>query len=175
MRRFLAAILLILAVGCRSGTGTPIPEASSPGVGYTPPATPPSGLELQLNATAEQDSWRITLSAPSATDLYQLAGTLIYEPERYTLRSVEAGGGLGGPQDAYFVWGEHDHGRLDFAYTKRYYGAGFSGQVSLLSIRVNALDGFRLADFRLDTSTGKLLARDSAKRGFAVQLAGEVQ
>ena len=88
---------------------------------------------------------------------------------------MHAGGGLGKPPEAYFVWGERTPGRLDFAYTKRFYGPGATGTVPLLSVRVSTRAGFSLGDFTLDTAAGTLLARDSAKREFGVTLAGEVR
>jgi hypothetical protein len=93
-----------------------------------------------------------------------------YDPQRYDLQNVEAGGGLGGPEECYFVGGESSAGRIAFAYTKKLYGPGVSGSVNLLSLRVAPKAGFSLSDFSLDTAPGKLLARNSKKQAFAASV-----
>lgn len=110
---------------------------------------------------------RLMLAARDATDLYQVAGTLSYDPARYDLLNVEAGGGLGGPEDCYFVGGETVQGRVAFAYTKRWHGAGAQGSVNLLSVVIAPRRAFSLADFSVDTGPGQLLLRNSAKQAFA--------
>jgi len=172
MRRIAASLGLLLLAACQGGGGT------APTLAPTAPdqvGEPPNLLQLEITAAEVGDLWRVTLQAPQAQDLYQLAGTLVYDPARYSIATVEAGGGLGGPEESYFVWGQRDPGRIDFAYTRRYYGAGVSGPAALLSVRVRPVAQFALADFRLDTAENALLARDGLKRVLEVSLGGGVQ
>jgi hypothetical protein len=172
MRRIAALLGLLLLAACQGGGGT------APTLTPTAPdqvGEPPNPLQLEITAAEAGDLWRVTLQAPQAQDLYQLAGTLVYDPALYTVATVEAGGGLGGPEESYFVWGERAPGRIDFAYTRRYYGTGASGPAALLSVRVNPIAEFALTDFTLDTSADALLARDSLKRVLEVNLDGGVQ
>lgn len=171
MKRLTALIGLLLLAACQGGGGTaPTLARATP----DPFGAPPGPLQLELNAADTGDQWRVTLQAPQAQDLYQLAGTLLYDPARYSIVTVEAGGGLGGPEESYFVWGQRTPGRIDFAYTRRYHGKGASGPTALLSVRFRPLAGFALADFTLDAAEGALLARDSLKRVLEVSLDGEV-
>jgi hypothetical protein len=167
MRRWIAFISLFFLVGCSGGAaGSRL--HTNPG-GSVAPATA-GALKLSLSAAPEGGGYRLMLAAPSAQDLYQIAGAVKYDPQRYDLRTVEAGGGLGGPEDCYFVSGETTTGRIAFAYTKKLYGPGASGSVNLLCLRVTPKAGFSLADFSLDLTPGKLLARNSKKQVFAASV-----
>jgi hypothetical protein len=173
MRRSIILISLVVLTGCAGGAMHPRvgPGATAgpdgPGSGQAKTA---GELQLQLSAAAEGGAYRLMLSAPNAADIYQIAGTLAYDTSRYTLIATEAGGGLGGPEAAYFLAGETAQGRIAFAYTKRAYGPGASGGVNLLSVRVTPNAGFSLGDFSLDTSAGRLLVRNSKKQAFAVSV-----
>ena len=87
---------------------------------------------------------------------------------------MSSAGGLGGEQDSYFLWEETQPGRIDFAYTRRYFGPGASGDVNLLRVEFESLEETGGPDFALDSSPGALLARDSAKRQFEVVVDVEV-
>ena len=167
MKRYVMLLALLLLVGCQAGSALhdPPQEQSAP------------ALKLGLRLTAEQSGgdWRVLLTAPNASDLYQIAGTLRYDPARYDVLGVEAGGGLGGFEDCYFLSGEPVPGSIAFAYTKRRHGAGAGGDVTLLAVRVSPRGAFRVADFELDSAPGALVARDSAKRNFDIAVAGEVR
>jgi hypothetical protein len=126
---------------------------------------------LELSAVKEGANYRVNLHARGATDLYQLAGSLQFDGGRYRVINIEAGGGLGGPEDAYFIGRETRPGNVDFAYTRRAYGAGASGDPWLLSLVVEPQAGeLRLGDFSLDETARRLLVRDSHKRALPVQL-----
>jgi hypothetical protein len=177
MRNWFCLLLALLAAGllggCRTGAAVLTPQGGSnqPGVAEA------GELNLTLGAQAEGSQYRLVLSAPNASDLYQVGGTLVYDPQRYEIDRVEAGGGLGTPQNSYLVNGEKTPGRLGFAYTKRFAGPGANGQVSLLHFVVIPRRGrFQLADFTLATADAPLKARDSKKHDFRVTVTrGAVQ
>ena len=166
LKPFLTLILLLLLFGCGGGNGNP-----QGGQTFVPGA-PEAGKELaagevnlRLNAQDLGDGdWSLMLRATQATDLYQIAGSLLFNPESYELISVEAGGGLGGPDEAYFLNSDASDGVLDFAYTSRFYGRINSGDLNLLRVRIRPATEFSPADFSLQLDDGKLLARDSRKR-----------
>ena len=166
--------LAACAAGCRGNSAAVNLPASG---GSNPAGGQANTVRLTLDAKQEAGDYRLILSAPNASDLYQLAGTLVYDPQRYTLQRVEAGGGLGGPEASYLFDGEHTAGRHAFAYTKRYAGPGANGAVSLLHFIVVPLQGkFKLDDFKLDTTAGQLKVRDSKKHDFSVSVTrGTVQ
>ncbi|MCB1217605.1 hypothetical protein KDL44_09435 [bacterium] len=166
LKSLVTCLGLLLLLGCGgSGSGdsgnTPLPA------GNTAPGADNAdrSISLVLEATPlTGDEWSLMLSADDAADLYQLAGSLQFDPLRYEVLSTEAGGGLGGPEEAYFLSSGEDSGTLDFAYTSRYWGRLNSGDLNLLRLRLRALDGFSLADFSLPLETDVLRLRDSRKR-----------
>jgi len=173
MKRLLTALALVLLAGCGgggSGTGTTIPLPDDAGT-----ADETGAVTLELSAQAQDGNWRVVLSAPAATDLYQLAGTLAYDPADYTVLDCQAGGGLGAPEECYFLSGEAAAGEVDFAYTRRFHGAGASGDLCLLAVLVQSTGEFRLADFSLETAADQLVVRDSQRRRLAVDLRQGVQ
>ncbi|MBN2081441.1 hypothetical protein JW859_04445 [bacterium] len=159
MKRLLTVLALILLAGCGGGGGAPIQLPDDSGT-----AGEVGAVTLQLSARAEDGSWRVVLSAPNATDLYQLAGTLAFDPADYTVVDCRAGGGLGAPEECYFLSGEAIAGELDFAYTRRFHGAGASGDLCLLEVLVQPAAEFRLADFSLATGTEALKVRNSQRQ-----------
>lgn len=174
---WLIAALSTLALGasCRT-TGAALNPHTPAGNGATA-AGEAGDIRLALSAQPEGGDYRLILAAPNAADLYQVGGTLVYDPQRYSIVRVEAGGGLGDPQTSYFFDGEQAPGRHGFAYTKRYAEAGASGPVSLLHFIVHPLGSrFNLDDFTLATRELPLKARDSKKHDFRVTLTrGAVQ
>lgn len=166
----LGAICLLILAACGGGTAK-APASGNQSAGPSAPADTQGELDLALQAQAEGTNWRITLSAPNATDLYQIAGSISYDTTRFSVVTAEAGGGLGGPVEALYVSGEPEPGRLDFAYTKRAAGPGFSGQLNLYSVVVQPLDGAAqlspaqvASEFRLELAEGRIRARDSRKQ-----------
>lgn len=170
MRRLLTIIALILLAGCGGGGGATLSPLPSSGAAPTPETSGPLTLALEVETAG--DARRIVLSARDAVDLYQLAATLEYDASRYQLVEAVSGGGLGNAAESYFICEETAPGQLDFAYTRRYYGPGASGEVRLLEVVVNPLAEFALSDFSISDQPGALLARDGAKRELAVTAAG---
>ena len=174
MRLGLLISLLLLLASCgggqrvRSGQQDQLPGQAP---GYPQPNPDAGSVHLTLTADDEGGQWRVNLVAPSASDLYQVGGTLAFDSSKYSVVAVEAGGGLGQPADSYFVGQETSPGRVAFAYTKRYWGNGASGKLWLVSLRVKPTGTFSLADFKLDPDA-KLLARDSKKRVMQVVAGG---
>ena len=165
MRRILALVALLALAGCRGGGFLPAHSDQD-----SPSGSTAGKLSLSLDARQQGGDYRLLLAAPSAEDLYQVAGTLLYDPQRYEVVAVESGGGLGDPTQSYFVSGETEQGRLRFAYTKRFWGEGASGPVSLMAIRVRPLSAFRLGDFQLDQRSGMLRVRNSRRDSFSVSV-----
>ena len=110
--------------------------------------------------------------AKGATDLYQAAGRVEFPTGQYQVLAVQAGGGLGGPQECYFVGKETDPGQVDFAYTKKFYGPGVDGDAMLVSLVVVPLGQFAQADFSLAGQPG-VVVRNSEKQ--AIEIAGGVK
>jgi hypothetical protein len=176
MRRLLAICLLLLISSCGGGGSQ---RAGSPAVsnGEQPsPGRTAGALKLQLDAVPDGARWRVNLTAPQAADLYQIAGTLEYDQQGLRIVNIEAGGGLGGPEDAYFLSSTDEPGRIDFAYTMRLYGPGASGSVNLVSFVVESAGGANLSAvqlesaFTLPSSPVALRARDSQRRYFAPEV-----
>jgi hypothetical protein len=169
MRLALIVSLLLILASCGGGGSRPrTGQPDAPAGGVQQPGQPqpdPAAGSLRVTLTSEQDGndWRVTLTAPSASDLYQIGGTLAFDSAKYEVVSIEAGGGLGQPGDSYFVGKESSPGKVGFAYTKRYWGSGASGKLALVSLRVRPVGAFSLTDFKLDPAA-KLLARDSQRR-----------
>lgn len=165
-RYLLTLVLLCLMAGCHGNSPSTPNLPDSDGTG--------SGGLVQLNLTSQdQDgTWRVTLTAQDASDLYQAAGRLSFPQGEYDVLAVEAGGGLGGPQDCYFAGKETAPGQVDFAYTRRFYGTGVAGEAALLRVVVAPRGKFALKDFRL-ADEPRLLLRDSKKR--VLTAAGEVR
>jgi hypothetical protein len=179
MRCALIVSILLLLASCGGGRhsvrgGAPEQPGGGIQAGGQPPANPEAG-SVRVSLSAEQDGsdWRVNLIAPDASDLYQIGGTLAFDSTKYEVLTVEAGGGLGQPENSYFVGRETSPGRVAFAYTKRFYGAGASGKLWLVSLRVHPKGSFSAADFKLDENQ-KLMARDSKKRVMHVE-AGSAQ
>lgn len=169
---------LLLLAGCGGKSSTPAASGPGNGPAVTPvPAGEAGSVQLKLSAAQEGGNWRLILSAPEAADLYQLAGTLLYDPARYAIRRVEAGGGLGDPRESYFLDSEARPGERGFAYTRRYAGPGASGNTSLIHFIIEPVSGrFDLADFTLSTAEMPLKVRDSKKHDFSVSITrAEVQ
>lgn len=163
-------MILILLVGC-SGSG----NQSLLSV-QDPQESPDAGVvQLALKAVQAGTTYKVTLLSPAASGLYQIAGSLEYDSQRYSLLSVEPGGGLGDADDTYFAWGEPWTGSIDFAYTRRFHGPGVEGQAGLVVFTVDAPDGFSATDFRLDTAPGSLVVRDSSKQAMEARLTGVSQ
>lgn len=170
LRSILISASLLALLGCGGGANSP---AGAPGAGQlnAPSSGAPGSAALDLSAQREGASYRVNLYAQGASDLYQIAGTLSFDGGRYRVLTVEAGGGLGSPEEAVFLGTESAPGQVDFAYTKRAYGAGYSGDLWLLSVIVEPQAGdFSLGDFSLDQQPGKLLLRDSKKQALSVSL-----
>jgi hypothetical protein len=159
MTRIFALAMLLLLVSCGGGF-----NGARPGPGGKQSA---GELALRLSASESGGTVKVVLSAPAAADLYQLAGTLLYDADKYSILAVEAGGGLGNPEESYFFSSEQTPGKLGFAYTKRMWGAGANGACQLLVLRAEAKGAFSPADFKLDTRAGQLRARNSAKVEFS--------
>ncbi|MCB1217603.1 hypothetical protein KDL44_09425 [bacterium] len=167
-----AVLAVVLFVACGGGGGS---QEAGTRLGQPQPAEELSRgtLNLAMDSRAGSDgTTRVLLKAEQASDLYQIAGTLQYDPGLYELLLVEAGGGLGSPEEAYFLDGEGTPGRIDFAYTRRYFGAGISGEPLLLSVKVRPLGNFSLSDFSLDTSAGSYRLRDSHKQDMEFTVEG---
>jgi hypothetical protein len=166
VRILLIFLLAYLLAGCQGNTSGPA-STSDPKPGGNQTAA------LELDAQPQAGNWRVTLAAEGAVDLYQAAGTLVFPPGAYEVLAIEAGGGLGGPQECFFAGKETTPGKVDFAYTRRFYGPGRDGEVALVSIIVAPHGDFSLADFQVDRDQGALLIRDSAKQ--PIEVSGEVQ
>jgi hypothetical protein len=169
----LLAALLMSGCGSGGNTTTDPGRTEQPGNNDAPtPSGEAGSVSLSLDALTEGASYRLVLSVPQAQDLYQLAGTLVYDPQRYRIERVEAGGGLGTPQDSYFMDAECTAGRRGFAYTRRFAGAGVGGPASLVHFIVTPLGQthFALADFSLNTAEAPLKVRDSHKHEFRVSI-----
>jgi hypothetical protein len=162
---FLCIIAVLLSCPGCGGSSSLATNPNTPGGGARP-----GEAKLALTATAEGSDYRLALSAPGALDLYQIAGTLRFDAQRYTLISAEAGGGLGSPEACLFIGSEIEPGRVAFAYTKRFYGPGANGDISLLTVRITPKAGFKLSDFSLETGPGKLVVRDSKKQVLSVSM-----
>jgi hypothetical protein len=170
MRRLLALVPVLFMCACGGGS-------ARLGSGNAPEAAGQSGGRAALNISArvEGSMWRVDLMAEDAADLYQIAGTLDIDTAVCSVKLVEAGGGLGGPESAWFV-GETDAGsRLDFAYTKRFHGPGASGDLRLLSVVVETTrSGLQPADleraFTLRQGAGELRVRDSERRNMSPEV-----
>lgn len=167
LNSILTGFVLLMLLGCGGGkdsTGTQLPFG--PAAGDNPAGIDAdSTVRLVLDAeNLSADEWSLMLRTQDAADLYQIAGSMLYPQDGYELLSVEAGGGLGGPDEAYFVNSESDSGKLDFAYTSRWYGRKNNGELNLLRLRIRAIDGFRLDDFELPQDSGMLRLRNSDKQ-----------
>jgi hypothetical protein len=177
MRLGLIVSLLLLLASCGGGHAAPRggQQDQLPGSGATggQPTPNPDAGSVRVTLTADQDGsdWRVNLIAPSASDLYQIGGTIAFDSSKYAVVAVEAGGGLGQPDNSYFVGKETSPGRVAFAYTKRFYGAGANGKLWLVSLRVHPKGSFSAADFKLDPEQ-KLMARDSKKRVMRIDAGG---
>ncbi len=156
-------VAALLFVACGGGGG-------STGVSdrVNQPQISPDGdrgtLSLVLSSeTAADGNRRILLHGRNARDLYQIAASLRFDPVLYDIVLVEAGGGLGDPEQSYFLDSQSEPGKLDFAYTRRWYGDGVNGDPLLLSVKVRPLAAFNLSDFRIDNNTESIRVRDSRK------------
>lgn len=165
MRLAFPVLILLLIAGCGKGAGAPRQQGSQPA------GDSAGSVRLTLTAEEAAGEWRVNLHAPGASDLYQVAGTLAFDPLKYDVVAVEAGGGLGQPDRSYFAGQETAPGRVAFAYTQRYWGEGSRGDLWLVSLRVRPRGEFRLGDFTLDRES-RLLARDSKKRALQVEAGG---
>jgi len=144
----------------------------------TPDFTPgPVQAEQGLGiSTYEYNGYPIVeLTASGIDDLYKVAGTLNFPSGGYAVERIEAGGGLGGPGESFFFGKETSPGHIDFAYTKRYFGPGESGNLRILRIILGKTGQVVAGDFVLDNSPGKLMLRDSAKREINLAQAGGAQ
>lgn len=122
-------------------------------------------LDLQLSSESYDDgSYRVLLHGKHARDLYQIAGSLRYDFALYEVIVVEAGGGLGQPDNSYFIDNIAEPGKLDFAYTRRWHGDGVNGDPLLMAVKVRPLGAFDLKDFRLEPQTDRFMLRDSDKQ-----------
>ncbi len=170
MRIALILLVLLILAGCGGGSSSRAnPGEQQNNNGASDAA---GSVKLTLDAVQEGNVWRINLRAPRASDLYQVAGTLAFDTLKYDVVAVEAGGGLGTPENSYFAGQETSPGRVAFAYTRRYYGAGVSGDTWLVSLRVSPSATFSLSDFTLLQGDGAVLCRDSQKRKLAVSVGG---
>jgi len=168
MRKLLTLLTLLLLAGCGGSGGGSATLVPLPAGQPQPEVQAPAGLTLALTAEPDGADQRVVLTAESAADLYQLAGSLEFDAGRYQLVEAVSGGGLGAAADSYFVCEPTLPGRLDFAYTRRYYGPGASGDVRLLEVLVSPVGTFSLGDFALSDEPDALLARDSARQRIAV-------
>lgn len=156
---FIAAVLFVACGGGQS-SGINANRQVEPGQDQLRTA-----LNLELSSEAlDNGSYRVYLYGRQARDLYQIAGSLLFDTGLYTVELVEAGGGLGGPDESYFVDGQSEAGRLDFAYTRRWFGDGISGDPLLLSVTFRPLGSFSEKDFSIDSSPGAIRVRDSHKQ-----------
>jgi hypothetical protein len=165
MRVALPVLIFLLVSACGKGVGTPRQQGSQPGDGTA------GTVRLTLTSEEVEGEYRVNLQAPGASDLYQVAGTLTFDPLKYEVVAIEAGGGLGQPDSSYFAGQETAPGRAVFAYTRRFWGEGADGDLWLVSLRVRPRGAFRLADFAVDRES-RLLARDSKKRELEVETGG---
>lgn len=170
LQSILLTTLLLALLGCGGGNSPAGAPGADEGAGLQ--ANAPGSAALELSALRESANYRVNLYAQGVSDLYQIAGTLGFDGGRYRVLTVEAGGGLGSPQEAVFLGTESAPGQVDFAYTKRAYGTGYSGDLWLLSVVVEPLTGvFSLGDFTLDQTPGKLLLRNSKKQALNASVA----
>lgn len=166
----IAAVAVVLFVAC-GGNGSD-PDSSAP----LPTETGSDRQVLDLGLSSESygdGTHRVLLHGHGARDLYQIAGTLNYDPALYEIVLVEAGGGLGNPEQSYFIDNRDVPGSLDFAYTRRWHGPGVDGDPLLLSVKVRPLGAFELSDFSIDTSADALRLRDSQKQDLRCLVNGE--
>jgi hypothetical protein len=166
LKQLLTLLVLLLLMGCGgSGHDSGLPLTVSDPDSGQPGSQLEHAANLVLAAQAlESGEWSLMLSSREASDIYQIAGSLLFDQTKYEIVSVEAGGGLGGPDEAYFVNSYESAGELDFAYTSRYFGSIHSGNINLLRLKIRPVDSFSLTDFSLPTTPDKLLVRDSHKR-----------
>jgi hypothetical protein len=167
MPRQLLVFLILLIASCSSGSVSTSLERT---VAPTDESTETKTLSLILTGIERDGFAEVVLEAHDAQDLYQIAGAITYDPNRYFIQEVAQSGGLGEPASTYFGWGARQPGRIEFGYTKRYKGAGSHGTVKLLKLVVTPQTGLTLDDFALDASPGQLLARDSLKQELAVSI-----
>jgi hypothetical protein len=168
-----ACIAVLLFVACGGG-GQPSGVNADPQVDHSPDQLR-SALDLDLSSEAlDNGIYRILLHGRHAKDLYQIGATLEFDPALYEIVLVEAGGGLGGPHESYFIDGLTKPGKLDFAYTRRWFGDGISGDPLLLSVKVRPLGKFNKQDFRIDTSAAAIRVRDSKKQEMPFTYKGKV-
>lgn len=165
IKPLLTVLFLLLLMGCGGGGSVPgAQQLDQPlPVNNQPADSDQARLVLDAEALGNGE-WSLMLRASQASDLYQIAGTLQFDPNAYELLSVEAGGGLGDPSEAYFVNSGGRNGELDFAYTSRYYGRINSGDLNLLRLKLRPTTEFSLADFSLPLETDSLLIRNSGKQ-----------
>ena len=168
MKKISLAFLLILLVSCGGAGGSP----TQPEVVRQIPPTNSGEPSLEILALRSGSNWRVELYATNAVDLYQAAASIIFPEDLYTVVLVSAGGGLGGPQTSLFAGKVTSPGRVDFGYTRRYVGTGSSGDLRLVSIKVEPLGEFKIHDFTLDTSENELVLHDSGKRVLEFLLPG---
>src|SRR5688572_28815146 len=131
MRLAFCIFFLLILTACGKGAAP-----RQQGSGDAPPEGTAGSVRLVLDAEQDGSQWRVNLRAPGARDLYQVGGTLAFDPLKYDVVAVEAGGGLGQPDSSYFAGQETEPGRVSFAYTRRYWGEGASGDLWLVSLRV---------------------------------------
>ena len=167
MQKILAVVAALMLMGCGGG-GSDLAQVTDTGI-------PEGNPGLDLLGSQQDGGWRIDLIVREASDLYQIAASVNYPPEKYKVVLVESGGGLGGPLDSFFASGETEPGNIDLAYTKRYAGHGADGDLRLASIKVIPVGEFNIRDFRIDSEEHKLLVRDSNRQPVKLPLSGGSQ
>ena len=115
------------------------------------------------------------MAANDTADLYQIAATIRFPAGQYEIDRIEAGGGLGGPEESFFVGDVTEPGKLDFAYTRRFLGPGRNGRIQLISFRANFQGAFSLDDFAVADAPADLVVRDGSKQAITMQLPGGAQ
>lgn len=168
---FLALILLLYACGgsktgkaggsASIGSGT-LGEADS---GETFDASRSTGLpELRLASEIDGDQLFVRLEGISLADFYQIGGVLEFDRALLEFQVMTPDGVWGEPSER-IEFARDTGGKVEFALSKRYIGAGISGNARLAEFRFRILDPSGDLGVRFAASP---LVRDSKKHDLVV-------